>query len=144
MAEIQEILGSIRNAKNEAKVAARQNTAGNIFFSPQLRPIQGPALAIINNLTGSLIMAVSTPLEVRSIGGIRGTIGENEYALRIDIDNSLDQKRTEKQRDDLTKQIATLKARQANSAYMAKAPPNLVKQTQDQLAAAEDELAKLG
>jgi hypothetical protein len=37
-----------------------------------------------------------------------------------------------------------MKARLSNEGYIAKAPPNLVKQTQDQLAAAEAELAKLG
>jgi hypothetical protein len=36
-----------------------------------------------------------------------------------------------------------LLARKSNEAYMKKAPPHLVKQTLDQLAAIEAELAKL-
>jgi valyl-tRNA synthetase len=43
----------------------------------------------------------------------------------------------------LIKQIAALKGRLSNEGYLAKAPPNLVQQTKDQLAAAEAELKKL-
>jgi valyl-tRNA synthetase len=37
-----------------------------------------------------------------------------------------------------------MKGRLANESYIAKAPPHLVQQTRDQLAAAEEEYAKLG
>ena len=40
--------------------------------------------------------------------------------------------------------LAALKGRLANESYVAKAPPNLVQQTRDQLAEAEAELVKLG
>ena len=57
---------------------------------------------------------------------------------------SAEKRRSSKRRDKLQKQIAAMRGRLSNQAYTAKAPPHLVKQTQDQLAEAEAELAKLG
>ncbi|MGA2584814.1 MAG: hypothetical protein ABSG31_16180, partial [Tepidisphaeraceae bacterium] len=44
---------------------------------------------------------------------------------------------------ELKRKIDSLMARLANESYTSKAPPHLVKQTQDQLAAAKAELAKV-
>src|SRR5204863_9140976 len=60
------------------------------------------------------------------------------------VDEGAEQQRMAKRRDELTKQIFAMKGRLGNEGYIAKAPPNLVQQTKDQLAAAEAELAKLG
>ena len=60
------------------------------------------------------------------------------------IDPEAEKQRNSKRRDELTKQIAAMKSRLGNESYIAKAPPHLVKQTQDQLTEAEAELAKLG
>ena len=60
------------------------------------------------------------------------------------VDEQAEAQRSTKRRDELTKQIAAMKGRLANAGYIAKAPPHLVKQTQDQLAEAEAELGKLG
>ena len=51
---------------------------------------------------------------------------------------------SENLKEELTRQIQTLNGRLASEAYISKAPPNLVKQTRDQLAEAEAELAKIG
>jgi len=66
-------------------------------------------------------------------------------AMRISglADPGAEQNRVAKRRDELQHQIATLQARLANESYTAKAPPHLVKQTRDQLADAQAELAKL-
>ena len=60
------------------------------------------------------------------------------------VDESAEAARNAKRREELAKQIAGMKNRLANEAYVAKAPPKLVQETKDQLAAAEAELAKLG
>ena len=59
-------------------------------------------------------------------------------------DEAAEQQRVAKRREELTKSIAALKGRLANESYIAKAPPHLVQQTKDQLAAAEKELGSLG
>ena len=60
------------------------------------------------------------------------------------VDESAEAARNAKRREELAKQIAGMKNRLANEAYVAKAPPKLVQETKDQLAAGEAELAKLG
>jgi valyl-tRNA synthetase len=60
------------------------------------------------------------------------------------VDEAAEQQRVAKRREELTRQINAMKGRLANQGYIAKAPAHLVKQTQDQLAEAEAELAKLG
>src|SRR4029079_3206101 len=51
------------------------------------------------------------------------------------IDQAAEQQRAGKRREELTRNIAAMKARLANEGYIAKAPAHLVKQTQEQLAA---------
>jgi valyl-tRNA synthetase len=59
------------------------------------------------------------------------------------IDKNAEKQRIEKEIVDKKRLIDAMKARVSNEAYTAKAPPHLVQQTRDQLAAAEAELAKL-
>jgi valyl-tRNA synthetase len=59
------------------------------------------------------------------------------------VDADAEAKRIEKERDKLRKQIVALEARLANESYIAKAPPALVQQTRDELAAAKAALEKL-
>jgi valyl-tRNA synthetase len=59
------------------------------------------------------------------------------------VDESAEKARVAKRCEELKKQIQAMKGRLANESYTAKAPPHLVQQTRDQLAAAEEEYAKL-
>jgi valyl-tRNA synthetase len=58
------------------------------------------------------------------------------------IDPEAERQRKAKHREELQKQEAALAGRLSNAAYLAKAPPHLVQQTKDQLAAVRAELAK--
>jgi valyl-tRNA synthetase len=59
------------------------------------------------------------------------------------LDTAADATRLARERADLEKKVKTLRGRLDNKGYLDKAPPHLVKQTQDELAAAEAELATL-
>src|SRR5207248_6551248 len=59
-------------------------------------------------------------------------------------DEAAEQQRVTKRCEELKKQIAALRGRMSNDAYIKKAPPHLVQETQKQLADAEGEYAKLG
>jgi valyl-tRNA synthetase len=74
----------------------------------------------------------------------RTTAAGVEVFVENMADEAAEQQRQTKRIEELQKQRAALQGRMANEAYMKKAPPHLVKQTQDQLAAVEAELAKLG
>jgi valyl-tRNA synthetase len=60
------------------------------------------------------------------------------------VDEAAEKQRVAKACDDLARTIKTLRGRLSNESYISKAPPALVQQTKDQLAAAEAERAKLG
>ena len=59
------------------------------------------------------------------------------------MDEAAEQQRAGKRREEIIKQIAIRESRLANKGYTDKAPPQLVKQTQDELAALREELSKL-
>ena len=60
------------------------------------------------------------------------------------VDEAAEQQRQGKRCEELKKQIAAMRGRLSNESYTKKAPPNLVKETQDKLAEAEAEAKKLG
>ena len=60
------------------------------------------------------------------------------------VDESAEQQRVAKRREELMKKRTTLRGRLDNESYVAKAPPKLVEQTKQELAEVEAELAKLG
>ena len=71
------------------------------------------------------------------------TAGGCELFVEGLTDPAAEQQRKTKRREELTKTIAALRGRRNNAGYMAKAPPHLVKETEDRLAEAESELATL-
>ncbi len=142
-AAVQEIVTTIRNLRNEAKADPKRIVDVQISPASDLAAIIESCRAIIDTLAPCKLTIVATPESLRGVPGPRASVRGCELVMAIAIDEAADQKRTGKQREDLTKQIATLRARLSNEAYIAKAPAALVKQTRDQLAAAEAELGKL-
>ncbi|MDQ3441443.1 MAG: hypothetical protein M3478_13960, partial [Planctomycetota bacterium] len=74
----------------------------------------------------------------------RATAAGCEIFVEGLVDEGADRERNAKRRDELVKSIGAMKGRLSNPSYVQKAPPHLVKQTQDQLADLEAELAELG
>jgi len=98
---------------------------------------------VIELLAGCTVKDVRPDLQPPA-NSARATAAGVEVFVEGLVDPNADAQRVQKQRDDLTKKITTLKGRLSNESYISKAPPHLVKQTQDQLAEAEAELARLG
>jgi valyl-tRNA synthetase len=98
--------------------------------------------AMIELLAGCRLRAVSNTLPP-----IPGVAHASAGGCDIFVDDLQDQdaqrQRDAKQETDLVRRIQTMEARLANESYAAKAPPELVRQTRDQLAEAKRELAKL-
>jgi valyl-tRNA synthetase len=140
---IQEIIVAIRKLRNDYKVDVKKPVDVSIVVGD-----------LQFNLKDSqaLIESLAT-CGIRSIGRTSGLKTDNAAmasAAGCDIfveglkDVDAEKQRTGKRKDELTRQIQMLKARLGNEAYISKAPPHLVRETTDQLAGAEAELAKLG
>jgi valyl-tRNA synthetase len=73
----------------------------------------------------------------------RATAAGAEIYVEGLVDEAGEGARLAKRRDEVVKSIGAMEGRVANAAYVAKAPPHLVKQTLDQLAELKAELLKL-
>ena len=142
--KMQEVIGAIRNARNEYKADPRKPVTVTIRACEE-KPAQ-MILAdqeMIEMLATCTLAAVATDA-IAPKDSVRVTAAGNEIFIEGLVDPAAEKQREGKRREELSKNIAALKGRLNNSGYMAKAPPHLVKQTNDQLAEAEAELAKLG
>ena len=129
----------VRNWRDQYKIEPRQKIELQLV----------PSVKINSELISLIQSSTNTALHVREIG----YVPTGEFASSISplgqifyqghIDSQAESQRIAKRREELTKQIQTLKGRLANESYISKAPPHLVKQTKDQLAEAEAELEKL-
>ena len=141
--KLQELVAAIRNVRNEYKVDQKKAVTVSIVAPDDAaRQIEAnkPTIELLATCTIRQVKSelFPPPNSARAQAAGCGIFLEN----LVDVD--AEKQRTAKRRDELTKQISALKARLSNESYISKAPPHLVKQTQDQLAEAEAALAKLG
>jgi len=142
--QLQGIIGVIRNLRNEHKVDPRKTVAVSIAPpDPQAVRATLDNRELIETLATCDIKAVATDLPSPA-NAIRANVNGCDIYVEGLVDEGAERERVARKRDELAKQIGAMRGRLSNEAYTAKAPPHLVKQTQDQLAAAEAELAKLG
>jgi valyl-tRNA synthetase len=130
----QEIVGAIRNLRNQHKVDLKK-------VLPVTINGQGLAEAKeIIELAGGCAVAFSAlpPADAATV-----LVAGCEVHVQGVIDPNAEANRLAKRREELSKQVATLEGRLASPAYTDKAPPHLVEQTRKQLADARAELARL-
>jgi valyl-tRNA synthetase len=135
VAKLQEIIIAIRNLRNEHKVDPRQTVDVQIKGSALEADVK-EAIELLAACKLRENAAIPT-------GAIRLSAGECEIFVSGLADEAAEKQRIAKRGEELKKSIAALKGRLANESYIAKAPPHLVQQTKDQLAAAERELNTL-
>jgi valyl-tRNA synthetase len=141
--KIQEVITVVRNLRNDYKVDARRAVNVSIMApgdaGRQLRALQ-PAIEL-------LAMCKLSEVGPDVTGGptaVRASADKCELFVEGLIDPTADAARNSKRREELSRQIATLRGRLTNEGYIARAPAKLVQETKDQLATAEAELARLG
>jgi valyl-tRNA synthetase len=140
---IQEIIGAIRNLRNEHKVDPRRAVTVTITAaSEQARQISENRELI--ELLGVCTLKQVGPDAKATDKAARAMAAGAEIHVEGMVDEAAEQQRSTKRRDELLKQRTALRGRLDNESYTKKAPAHLVKQTQDQLAEVEAELAKLG
>ncbi|HYO08285.1 MAG TPA: valine--tRNA ligase [Tepidisphaeraceae bacterium] len=142
-AKLQDVVAALRNLRNEHKVDPRRTVSVTINASgEQARQILENR-EMIELLATCKIEKVGEALPPPERSARAAAAGVEMFVSGL-ADEAAEQQRVAKRRDELTRQVTQLRGRLANESYARKAPPHLVKQTQDQLADAEAELAKLG
>jgi valyl-tRNA synthetase len=141
--KIQELIGAIRNLRNEYNVDKKKSVSVSIATPGD------SGEAIQTNREIIELLAICRLKQVRSdlspiANAARAQAAGCEIFIEDLVNAETQTNRQNKQCEDLLKQRSALLGRLANESYTAKAPPHLVQQTRDQLKAVEDEMKKLG
>ncbi|MEA2733554.1 MAG: valyl-tRNA synthetase, partial [Humisphaera sp.] len=140
--KLQEVVGAIRNLRNEYKVDPKKSVTVTIIAPAEA------ARQITENREAVELLAVCALKQVgpdakAPAKASRATAAGAEIYVEGLVDEAGEGARLAKRRDEVVKSIGAMEGRVANAAYVAKAPPHLVKQTLDQLAELKAELVKL-
>jgi len=141
-AKIQQIITTIRGLRNDHKVEPKKAVDVSIVASAEASRQILANRVMIESLANCRLKEVSPTLSPIADAARTVAAGCDLFVQGL-VDREAETQRNTKRREELNRLIQTLKGRLANESYIAKAPPHLVKQTQDQLAEAEAELAKL-
>ena len=140
---LQEIVGAIRQVRNDYNVPPKQSVTVSVSApGDSARQIEANR-ELIETLATCKLKEARNDLPAVAKAAKTTAAGCDVYVEGL-VDESAEQQRAAKRREELTKKVATLKGRLSNEAYVSKAPPKLVEQTKQELAEAETELAKLG
>jgi valyl-tRNA synthetase len=139
---IQEIISAIRKLRNDYKVDVKKSVDVSILVPGDSFSNLESNRGIVELLATCRLKDVSPNLPPVP-GAVRATASGCDIFVEGLQDQNTELQRTGKRKDELTRQIQTLKGRLANEAYISKAPAHLVQQTKDQLAEAQRELGKL-
>jgi valyl-tRNA synthetase len=141
--KIQEIIGAIRNARNEYKADIKKIFPVSILTRDDGANPIAENRGIIELLASCAIKDVRADLPPVA-NAARVSAAGCELFIEGLVDQGAERERSTKKREELNRQVAALRGRLSNAGYIAKAPPHLVEETKTQLAEAEAELAKLG
>jgi valyl-tRNA synthetase len=140
--KIQELISAIRQIRNDRQVNPKQVVSVRIQSPPEQKQAIESTREVIESLAVCTLAEVAEKVTPPA-NAARAMIGAFEVFVEGLVDPDAEKARAGKRREELIKQIGAMKGRLSNEAYIGKAPPHLVQQTRDQLAAAEAELAKL-
>ncbi|MFA5629303.1 MAG: valine--tRNA ligase [Dehalococcoidales bacterium] len=144
MASVVEIIRSVRNARTEYKVEQSKLIEAIIYAGEKEKEIAAYASAIQT-------LAKAVPVVK---GAREGALPENALVIALEgieivipmqsmVDIEAEKKRIGKEIEQLDNDVARLKNRLSDEAFLTKAPPQVVDKEKANLAAREDKLAKL-
>jgi valyl-tRNA synthetase len=140
--KLQEIIGAIRNLRNDYKVDPKKPVAVSISAPGD------SARSISENRELIETLAICSLKDVRSElaqppESARALAAGCEVFVEGLVDENAEKERLAKKIEELTKKKAAMEGRLNNAGYIAKAPPKLVEETKRELAEIDAELAKL-
>jgi len=139
---LQDVIATIRNARNEHKVDKNKLVTVAIATGADLAGEIAENRQVLELLAGATVSLVA-PGQAGPADAVRISAAGCELYVSGLIDADAEQQRLARKKADLLKTIAALEGRLNNPGYLAKAPAKLVQETQAQLEGARVELAKL-
>ncbi len=139
---VQEIIGAIRNIRNEYNLPPKKDIQIRIKATAALAPLLGSSAPLIANLANAIVQEIGTEVARPDDAAVQ-VIGDLEiYACGL-IDPQAERDRLTKQLEQLTKSRTGLHGRLNNKGYIDRAPAHLVEETRKQLADVESEIARV-
>ncbi len=138
----QQVITAVRQVRTQYKVPPRQQIEVSAKVPPALAQkaiMRGLLMETLCNLT---VRDLGPKVE-KPAGAAVAAVGQIEIYLHNLIQADAEKDRLGKKLDELQRSIATLEGRLSNASYVDRAPPHLVKQSQDQLVAAKAEAENL-
>jgi valyl-tRNA synthetase len=139
---IQEIIVAIRNLRTQYSVKPSQTVTVSIAAPGDASRTITENRELIELLATCAIKDVQPQMGAVANSTHVTAAGCDLYLEGL-VDPEAEKQLKAKKEADLDRQIAAMKGRLSNESYVAKAPPKLVQETRDQLAAAESDLRKL-
>ncbi len=135
---LQEIVGAIRNVRNDNKVDQKKRVNVTLVCESAICHHLENNREFIEGLALCTLDAVGPDAKEPANSTKTTAAGVTVFVVGV-----IDAGAAEKRKAELTKQIAGMRTKLSNEGYVAKAPPKVVEETRAMLAAAEAELAKL-
>jgi valyl-tRNA synthetase len=137
-ADFQAVLGAVREIRNRQNIPLKDELSFSVrcdaATAELLRPMQ-PYFAQVARATASQLGPTAAAPKIAASVTLVGQAGPLE--LHVDLsrffDAEAERKRLEKERDNLTKQIAAIEGKLANKNFVDKAPTEVVQQQRTKL-----------
>ncbi|MFA7236978.1 MAG: valine--tRNA ligase [Phycisphaeraceae bacterium] len=140
---MQEVVGAIRNIRNQYGVPPRQVVKVTIRVEGIEASVIGDCVELLKTLGGVEVCGIGADV-AEPEGAVKATVGSMRVMIEGLIDPEAEKQRLGKRLAELEKSRSALIGRLNNKGYADKAPAHLVQQTRDQLAQVEAELASVG
>ncbi|MHB1156544.1 MAG: class I tRNA ligase family protein, partial [Phycisphaerales bacterium] len=140
---MQEVVGAIRNIRNQYGVPPRQSVKVTIKAEGIEASVISACVELLKTLAGAEVCGIGADV-AEPVGAVKATVGSMQVMIEGLIDPEAEKQRLGKRLAELEKSRSSLVGRLNNKGYADKAPAHLVRQTRDQLAQVEAELASVG
>lgn len=147
-ADFQAVLGAVREIRNRQNIALKEELTFSVrcdaATAELLRPMQ-PYFTQMARATGTAWGPEATAPAIVASVSLTGQSGPLEVHVDLSrfIDVGAEQKRLEKERDNLTKQITSIDAKLGNKGFVDKAPAAVVQQQREKLAELRGQLTSI-
>lgn len=147
-ADFQAVLGAVREARQGQNVGFKEELSFAVRCDAATAKLLEPMSPYFKQMANAKAIAIGPAAEPQGVSisfPLTGQTGPLEVHVDVSrfIDVGAEKKRLEKERENLTKQIASIEGKLNNKAFVDKAPAEVVQQQRDKLAELRGQLASV-
>lgn len=136
---VQDLIVAIRNARNENRVEPNRKVKA-VVFAPSKKELIGEQLSLIKSLRTGIEEIEIVDVDGEYDDAIVVVVGDIKVYLLGAVDQEKEEKRIEKEIENLEKFIAMIEARLQNEEFVSKAPAHIIEKERENLRMKKEEL----